>query len=128
MLLIVALVLIFVLLGGPHSASLRHHFETLAKTNDHKAVARAAIAVIRAATNDTILRGARLTNLPPLITRMKPEYVTVSPQRMTIEFHGGFDHFGFEIRDVEDAWEMTQYTEQGRRSILKIGKVDETGQ
>jgi hypothetical protein len=41
---------------------------------------------------------------------------------MTIEFHGGFDHFGFDIREREDNWEMARYTEQERKLVLTVKK------
>ena len=126
-LLVLALGAIFVLLGGPQSLSLRRHFDRLVKTNDHGAVARTAIAVIEATTNQTLFMNDRLTNLPPLIAGMKPRYVSVSPDQMTIEFHGGFDHFGFRIDDRVTSWEMYWYTEDGRHPLLTVGKGEQNG-
>ena len=108
--------------------SLRRHFDRLVKTNDHDSVARAAVAMIRAATNRTIFMADRLTNLPSLIASMKPKYVAVSPDRMTIEFHGGFDHFGFEIQDRDGLSEMTWYTEEGHHPLLTVGKHEGEGE
>jgi hypothetical protein len=121
-LLVLAVGAIFVLLGGPKSLRYRRHFDRLVQTNDHGVVARAAITVIRGATNQTLLTGNLLANLPPEITRMKPRYVSVSPEHMTIEFHGGFDHFGFKIEDRDQTWDMSWYTEKGRHPLLSIGK------
>ena len=121
-LLVLALGAIFVLLGGPQSLRYRRHFDRLVKTNDHVAVARAAITVIRGTTNQTLLMGDLLTNLPPEIEGMKPRYVSVSPENMTMEFHGGFDHFGFKIEDRDESWNMSWYTEKGQHPLLSIGK------
>jgi hypothetical protein len=126
-LLVLAVGAIFVLLGGPQSLMFRRHFDRLVKTNNHEAVAQAAIAVIQGTTNQTLFMNDRLTNLPPLIAMMKPRYVSVSPDHMVIEFHGGFDHFGFRINDRDTNWEMSWYTEEGRRSLLSVGKGEPNG-
>ena len=127
LLLVLAVGAIFVLLGGPQSLRYRRHFDRLVKTNNHGAVARVATTVMRGTTNQTLLIGNGLTNLPPEIAGMKPRYVSVSPERMTIEFHGGFDHFGFRIEDRDEFWEMYWYTEKGRHPLLSIGKGEPDG-
>lgn len=126
-LLVLALGAIFVLLGGPQSLRYRRHFDSLVKTNNHDAVARAAITVMRGTTNQTLLMGYVLTNLPPEIAGMNPKYVSISPEHMTMEFHGGFDHFGFKIQDRDKSWEMSWYTEKGRHPLLSIGKGEPNG-
>jgi hypothetical protein len=53
---------------------------------------------------------------------MNPRYVSVSPDGMTIEFHGGFDHFGFAVRRLDNNWKLTWYTEDGHQSLATIEK------
>jgi hypothetical protein len=125
LLLVLGVGIIFVLLGGPQSLQYRRHFDRLVKTNDHGAVARAAITVMRGTTNQTFLMGDLLTNLPPEIAGMKPRYVSVSPEHMTMEFHGGFDHFGFKIEDRDESWDMSWYTEKGRHPLLSVEKGED---
>jgi hypothetical protein len=115
----IALAGLFVLFGGPRSLSLRRHFDRLVKTNDHQAVLKAAISLMGSTTNDTLVTGAHLTNLPPSIAVMNPQWVGISSDQVTIEFHGGFDHFGFRVRDEGDSWAMTWYTEQGHH-VLRV--------
>ncbi len=113
---------IFVMLGGPQAVARRRHFDRLVKTADHQALLAAAITVIRGATNDVTFHRSydhypSITNLPPIIYQMKPNYVGVDPERLRMEFHGGFDHYGFEIRR-RDQWELSWYTEHGHHPIL----------
>jgi hypothetical protein len=113
---------IFVLLGGPQMIARRQHFDRLVETADHQALLSAAIPVIEGTTNHMTFHRSydhypSITNLPPIIHQMKPNYVAVDPQRLRMEFHGGFDHYGFEIRK-EDQWELSWYTEGGHHPIL----------
>lgn len=98
-------------------------FQSLVATNDHSRVAHEAIAVIRSTTRDVLIQDAAISNLPPAIADMRPSYVTVHPQGMGIEFHGGFDHYGFGIMEVDGGWEMLWYTEKKRQRLLTIPKT-----
>jgi len=113
---------IYVMLGGPQSLARRRHFDRLVKTADHRALLAAAIPVIQGATNHVTFHRSQdrhpcITNLPLVIHRMEPNYVGVDPERLRMEFHGGFDHYGFEIHK-RDEWELSWYTEHGHHSIL----------
>ncbi len=113
---------IFVMLGGPQIIARRQHFDRLVETADHQALLSAAILVIEGTTNRMTFHRPfdnypSITNLPPIIRLMEPNYVTVDPQRLRMEFHGGFDHYGFEIRKG-DQWELSWYTEGGYHPIL----------
>ena len=97
-------------------AATRHRFDALVRTNDHRAVAEAALAAIRTYTNAEFLHD-RVTSLAPAIAVLRPNYVVVYPDAVTIEFAGGFDHFGFKVEDKHDIWEMSWYTEKGHHPL-----------
>ncbi len=110
------------MLGVPQSIARRHHFDGLVRTGNHKDLLSAAIPVIQAATNQLVYarshsRHLSMTNLPLIIQQMKPRTVVVEPGSLRMEFHGGFDHFGFLVRQHDD-WELTWYTEQGHHTLL----------
>jgi hypothetical protein len=113
---------VFVMLGGPQAVARRRHFDRLVKTADHQTLLAAAINVIRGTTNDVTFhrsydRYPSITNLPAIIHEMNPNYVGVDPERLRMEFHGGFDHYGFEVMK-RDEWELSWYTEHGHHPIL----------
>lgn len=101
-------------------------FQSLVGTNDHSRVAHAAIELIQAATNDVLIRDADIVSLPSAISTMKPNCVTVHPRGMGIEFHGGFNHYGFTIEEADGGWVMLWYTENECHRLLKI-VADEIG-
>jgi hypothetical protein len=103
----------------------------LVKTADHTEIARAAIDIAMQTTtqtlySDTTYYALKLSNLPPAIAQMEPTYVSVLPDRLQIEFHGGFDHYGFTVWKRDQEWEMTWYTEGGQHRILGIPIEQET--
>lgn len=75
-----------------------------------------------AADKDFLTGGQDIASLPPVIAGMKPKYVSFSSNYLTIEFHGGFDHFGFKVADRGKSWEMSWYTEEERHTLLSIAK------
>jgi hypothetical protein len=114
---------LFLWLGGPWSLSQARLFRKAVNSADHLAIVTAAVSTIhKSGTNTMLYRGSSLTNLPTIISGLKPSKVWVRPDSMTIEFHGGFDHFGFDIREREDNWEMARYTEQERKLVLTVKK------
>lgn len=120
--IVILSVVAFFLLGGPQSLARRRHFDRLVKTADHLAFLAATIRVIQETTNEVTYHRSydhypSITNLPPIIRRMKPNYVGVDPERLRMEIHGGVDHYGFEVRK-RDEWELSWYTEQGHHPIL----------
>ncbi len=115
----------FVMMGGPSWMARHHRFEKFVKTGDHAAIAQAAIAVIQQTgaartyySSDN--RTFKVTSLPQAISDMRPSYVYVEPTGMSIEFCGGFDHFGFNIRKDEDEWELSWYTEHKKQRLLGL--------
>lgn len=129
---VTGLATVFVLLGGPESMARRHRFERYVKCGNHAAIAQAAIAMISKTTSQQMYTARSddersLTNLPAIIRDMKPNWVSVEPGHMTIEFHGGFDHFGFNIDKSDYEWEMSWYSEgdKGDHRILG-GHYEET--
>ena len=117
----------FVLRGPLQMAATRRRFDTLVRTNDHRAVAEAALAAIRTYTNAQFLYD-RVTNLAPAIASLRPNYVVVYPDAVTVEFAGGFDHFGFKVEDEHDAWEMSWYTEEGKHPLLTLARQEGSGE
>ena len=44
--------------------------------------------------------------LPPMLRRWRPSYIVVEPERVRVEMHGGFEHYGYEIHRREDHWAL----------------------
>ena len=101
-------------------------FQSLVATNDHTQVAHQAIELIQATTNDALIQDTDIAGLPSAIANMRPSYVSIHPRGMGIEFHGGFDHYGFMIEETEGGWDMLWYTEKEHHRLLRITE-DEIG-
>ena len=103
----------------------RHHFERVSTSLDATTLLDAAIPLMASSTDYTTYQrresqyNPSITNLPAIIVEMKPAYVSVGPDSVRLEFHGGFDHYGFEIRRIDDSWNLSQYTERYRQTILE---------
>jgi len=106
------------------------NFRTLVATNDHAALLRDAVQAIKTLDSTEVFGGSpsnrSLTNLPATVMGLHPKYVSVEPDRMRIEFHGGMDHFGFEIRRITQDWQLFSYTEHNREVLATMKEKDET--
>jgi hypothetical protein len=116
--------------GGPEEVTRSRHFHELVKTANHRAILETAIPLIQATTNEIIYSKflsdyPSITNLPPTISTMDPNSVIINPEGMTIEFHGGFKHYGFGIRNSNSAWLMSWYTGSAHHDILQITNKSE---
>ena len=61
--------------------------------------------------------------VPPLLKTLSPNSIFGSSQRLGLEFHGGFDHYGYTIRQSESdvtRWTLYFYTEQGMKELATI--------
>jgi len=113
--------------GPLQLAAMKRQFDGLVNTNDHRIVMEAAITAINTYTNAQFA-GDGIKNLAPAIAKLRPSYVEVLPKSVTIEFAGGFDHFGFKIEDERDTWEMSWYTEDEEHSLLTLAKKGSNGE
>lgn len=114
---------LFVYLGMPWSFAQSRQFRNAVDKGDHAAIARAAVATIQqVGATGRLYQAEDLSALPKVISEMKPNSVFVDSRGMRIEFHGGFDHFGFEIREENGEWVMARYSEQGRVRMLTLTK------
>lgn len=119
LLTVAAGIILAVYLGLPDSFARQRHFNRLVEDSDYAALVRAAVPVIQATKSQTIFGGDTIDDLPAVIATMKPAYVVVEPSHMKIEFHGGFDHFGFMVHQHTNAWELTRYGEGCEISLFK---------
>jgi hypothetical protein len=61
--------------------------------------------------------------VPTLIRSLSPRYISASSNHVTMEFHGGFDHYGYRVRQSDTnatQWTISWYTEQGERLLTTI--------
>jgi hypothetical protein len=78
---------------------------------------------VRAVTDDPTLSDGRPLapeEWPASIRRMRPTSVTVGRDRIRLELHGGFDHYGYILERAaeEPSWRLEWYDEGNIREIL----------
>jgi hypothetical protein len=68
--------------------------------------------------------------VPPLLRSLSPRYIVVRTNHVRLEFHGGFEHFGYQVRQsVKDPsqWTLYYFTESEERPMATI-RVDAPNQ
>lgn len=60
----------------------------------------------------------------PTIQRLRPNSISIYPDRVTLEFHGGMDHFGYMLIKDENTkqWNLEWYTESSNEKLLSISE------
>ena len=60
-----------------------------------------------------------ITNLHPVIQNLNAAYVYFNNEQLIIEFHGGFDHYGYKVQQNEsNLWELSRYSEQSVEPLV----------
>lgn len=95
----------------------------LLSRGDHAQIAAEAVRLARVAgTGDAMVR-TNDVRVPGLLRELGVRYFTVSTNEVRMEFHGGFDHYGYVVRQSPTnsaRWTIFWYTEDGQRELARI--------
>ena len=95
----------------------------LQNRSDYPQIAAACVALARA-TNSEIIWPTNPV-VPPLLRSLKPQYIDASSNLVMLEFHGGFDHYGYRVRQSDtnaQEWTISWYTEKGQWLLTTISR------
>ena len=95
----------------------------LQNRSDYPQIAAACVTLARGITNGTLLFEPTDPKVPMLLRSLSPRYIGASPNQVTLEFAGGFDHYGYRVRQSATnsrEWAISYYTEQGSKLLATI--------
>ncbi len=95
----------------------------LQSRSDYPQIAAACVTLTRAITNESALIKPTDPVVPAILRSLSPRYMSASSNHVTLEFHGGFDHYGYRVRQSDSnpkQWTISYYTEQGERLLTTI--------
>lgn len=117
---VVGLFLAPMILGGFRSV---RHQRALQARSDYPQIAAACVSLARSITNDSALIWPSDPIVPATLRSLSPKYINAETNSITLEFHGGFDHYGFRV-DQSDTdpklWTIYYYTEQSQKLLTTI--------
>ena len=96
---------------------------TLQARSDYPQIAAACVSLARSMTNDSALLKPSNPVVPTALRSLSPRYISAYTNCITLEFHGGIDHYGYKVRQSETdsrVWTIYYYTEQGQRLLTTI--------
>ena len=97
--------------------------QALQSRSDYTQIAVACVALTRAITNDSDFIRPTDSIVPPLLRSLSPRYISASSNHVTMEFHGGFDHYGYRVRQSPSnskQWTISWYTEKVERLLTTV--------
>lgn len=120
------LALIVLIWIGPfiyHGITLLFRRSELESRTDYAEIAAACVQVTQ--MNDRKDRVIEVTDsrLPELIKSLAPAYITGDKDSLTLEFAGGFDHFGYKLVPSENdpsKWTLSFYGEHYNKDLITI--------
>ena len=77
-------------------------------------------------TNGSVLFKPTDPRVPALLHSLAPQYIYASSNYVVMEFHGGFDHYGYRVRQSDTTpsrWTISYYTEKGERVLTTISST-----
>ena len=95
----------------------------LLNRTDYPQIVAACITIARATTNDSAIIRPSDPGVPALVRALSPRFIIASSNLVRMEFHGGFDHYGYRVRQCETnpaQWAISYYTEGGERFLAEI--------
>jgi hypothetical protein len=108
------------LYDGFHSAAQRR---ALQHRSDFLQIAAACATLAHAITNESSLVPPADPRVPALLRSLSPRHISASSNHVTLEFHGGFDHYGYRFRHADTdpkEWSLFFYTEHGEKFLTTI--------
>jgi hypothetical protein len=103
-----------------HSAAQRR---ALQDRSDFPQIAADCAMLMRATTSDSVLDPISDPRVPARLRSLSPKYISASSNHVTLEFHGGFDHYGYRFRETDPKqWALFYYTEQDERLLTTISQ------
>jgi hypothetical protein len=110
--------------GIHHGLAQRHRLDR-AIENDLPEIAEACLSLRQYMTNDEdyVSIDRKDPRMPEVIQKIKCRDVGVGKERIEIEMHGGFDHFGIRLeQDQADSnvWQVLRWWEGGDKLLMTI--------
>ena len=90
---------------------------------DYPQIAAACVTIARGVTSDSVPLKPSDPLVPSLLRSLSPTYIDAHTNNITLEFHGGFDHYGYRVQQLDAdprRWTISVYTEQGQKLLTTI--------
>jgi hypothetical protein len=95
----------------------------LQNRSDYPKIALECAALARAVTNDSGIFWPEAGGVSPFLQSLSPQYISAYSNRVTMEFHGGFDHYGYRVRQCDTnpaQWSISYYTEHSEKFLATV--------
>jgi hypothetical protein len=105
---------------GFHSAS---QSRALQHRSDYPEIAAACATLACGITNDSVFVPVADPRVPAILRSLSPRRIRASSNEVTLEFHGGFEHYGYRFRHADTDSKhctLSYYTEQGEKLLATI--------
>ena len=106
-----------------HAFKVAGHRRALQSRSDYSQIATACVSLARSMTNENTLIKSTDPIVPGLLRSLSPRYISASSNYVTMEFHGGFDHYGYRVEQSPTnakQWTISWYTEKHQRLLSTI--------
>jgi hypothetical protein len=133
----VVAILVFVFSYTPLSMMIRIPYDVFRSTNqkralqgrsDYPQIAAACVTLARSLTADdgTTIEVAD-PRVPATLRSLAPCYIFANKKQVSLPFHGGFDHYGYVVRQSDTnpkQWTISYYDESPNEKVLATFSSD----
>src|SRR5262245_29082107 len=102
----------------------RGQIRALKSRSDYPQIATACVTLARSVTNYSRIKPSD-PRVPALLRSLSPRYITAGSNSVTMEFHGGFNNYGYRVEQSDDnanLWRMYWYFEKNQRLLSTISQ------
>ena len=100
----------------------RSQIRALQSRTDYPQIASACVTLARSVTNHSLIKPSD-PRVPTLLRSLSPRYLTADSNSVRLEFHGGFDHYGYRVEQSDTnarQWSIFWYTEKRQQLLSTI--------
>ena len=93
--------------------------------SDYPQIATNCLALMKSITNHSGFIYPGDSRVPTSLRTLSFRYINSLSNHLRMEFHGGFDHYGYELRPSNtnaNTWTLLWYTEKTRKPLTTIAE------
>ena len=97
----------------------------LLSRSDYPQIAATCLTLMKSITNHSGFIYPSDSRIPVFLRALSFRYIDSSSNHLRMEFHGGFDHYGYELRRSNtnpNGWTLLWYTEDTRKPLTTIAE------
>jgi len=114
------------LFGAPYvyeGLKIGAQMRSLRNRSDNQQIAVSCVNLVHSVSGGLVRVSVADPRVPEVLRSLHPGYILASTNGLTMEFHGGFEHYGYRLRQSErdsKQWTLSFYNDQNEELLTTV--------